>query len=82
MAKTIKPREKGTSIAKFGAGWDQIKWVNEHRGELSKIAAMARVSPQFAHQVLRGLRSSKDGNVERLLRQAGATIARKVNHDF
>jgi hypothetical protein len=51
-----------------------VVWVAEHRGKLSQIAKEARVSAQFAHQVLRGLRKSKDGNVERILRREGAPV--------
>ncbi len=51
-----------------------VVWVAEHRGKLSAIAKEARVTAQFAHQVLRGLRRSKDGNVERILRREGAPV--------
>ena len=52
------------------------KWVSEHRGELSRIARGVRpqVTPQFVHQVLRGLRRSEDGRVERALKKMGAPV--------
>lgn len=51
-------------------------WVKQHRGALSKIAnsVKPRVSPQFVSQVLSGEKRSKDGRVERLLRDMGAPL--------
>ncbi len=65
---------KGTENQRFGDSWKAVVWVSENRGKLSEIAKTAKVTPQFAHQVLRGIRRSKDGNVERLLREAGAPV--------
>lgn len=52
-----------------------LVWVSNNRGKLTDIAGKSNVSPQFVHLVLRGERSSSDGRVERLLREAGAPIA-------
>lgn len=53
-----------------------IVWVAGNRNKLTKIANDPRVnkSPQFVHMVSRGQRKSKDGVIERLLREAGAPI--------
>ena len=52
------------------------RWVAENRGQLSRIARGVRpkVTPQFVHQVLRGLRRSEDGRVEKMLRKVGAPV--------
>ncbi len=54
-----------------------LVWVSNNRGKLTEIARIAKVSPQFVHLVMHGSRSSKDGTVERLLREAGAPLADK-----
>lgn len=48
------------------------KWVSEHRGLCTQIAQRLGVTPQFVHQVLRGVRASHDGKVETMLKRAGA----------
>jgi hypothetical protein len=51
-----------------------VLWVNSHRNVLTEVAKQCHCTPQFAHFVLYGMRKSKDGRVERLLREAGAPI--------
>lgn len=53
-----------------------LVWISLNRGVLSKIAAEMKppVTPQFVSQVVRGLRKSKDGKIERLLKSYGAPI--------
>lgn len=55
---------------------DLIIWLAQNRGMLSKVAKLMRppVTPQFVSQVVRGVRKSKDGKVERILRSHGAPI--------
>lgn len=51
-------------------------WISHNRGKLTQIAAAVspKVAPQFVTQVLRRHRKSKDGRVERMLREAGAPL--------
>lgn len=58
-----------------------LVWVSNNRGKLTEIAGKASVSAQFVHLVLRGERSSSDGRVERLLREAGAPIADRESRE-
>ncbi len=51
-----------------------LVWVNRNRGMLTAIADKSGKSVQFVHLVTRGERSSRDGVVERLLREAGAPM--------
>ncbi len=53
-----------------------LVWISDNRGMLSKVSRQMKppVSPQFVSQVVRGIRKSKDGKVELLLRKYGAPI--------
>jgi hypothetical protein len=51
-----------------------ILWVHTHRSVLTIIAARCGVSAQFVGYVLYGQRRSRDGMIERLLREAGAPL--------
>jgi hypothetical protein len=51
-----------------------ILWVHTHRNALTEIAAKCDCSPQFVSYCLYGLRHSRDGKVERLLRERGAPL--------
>lgn len=55
---------------------EALTWVANNRGVMTQIARKVapRVSPQFVHLVLRGKRSSRDGQIERMLRKAGAPV--------
>jgi phage portal protein BeeE len=44
-------------------------FLAENRGILSFIARELGVSPQFVQQVMRKIRSSSDGRIERMLRK-------------
>ena len=51
-------------------------WLAQNRGILTKVSLQVKppVSPQFVSQVYRGIRKSKDGKIERLLKQYGAPL--------
>lgn len=51
-----------------------VLWASSNRNALTNIARDCGVTPQFVHYVLYGLRRSKEGKVERLLRELGAPI--------
>ena len=51
-------------------------WVSQNRGILTSIADRLNVTPQMVHMVLRGLRKSEGGKIERMLREAGAPGAK------
>lgn len=51
-----------------------ILWASAHRNTLTEVAKQCGVTPQFCHYVLYGMRRSKDGKVERLLRELGAPV--------
>ena len=53
-----------------------IVWLAQNRGILTKVSKQMKppVTSQFVSQVCRGIRNSKDGKVERLLRQYGAPL--------
>lgn len=53
-----------------------LLWLARNRGVLKWVADQIRpaVTEQFVCMVARGKRKSKDGKVERLLRQKGAPI--------
>lgn len=55
---------------------EMIVWLARNRGKLTEIALSLapKVTPQFVGQVARGLRSSKDGKIERALRANGAPL--------
>lgn len=55
-----------------------ILWVSSHRNALAEVAKACGVTPQFCHYVLYGLRHSKDGKVERMLREMGAPVRARV----
>ena len=61
--KSLTPRERACAA-----------WVARNRGILSRIARAVKppVTPQAVHLVLRGLRKSTDGRIEKALAQAGA----------
>jgi hypothetical protein len=54
-----------------------ILWASEHRNVLTEIADQCDVTPQFVHMVLYRYRKSKDGKVERALRERGAPLSWK-----
>lgn len=49
-----------------------ILWVSNNRSKLTQIAEECACTPQFVGYVLYGKRRSRDGKVERLLKEAGA----------
>ncbi len=51
-------------------------WLAKNRGALTEIANTVRpfVTPQFVCMVARRLRKSKDGKVERMLKEKGAPL--------
>lgn len=53
-----------------------IVWLAQNRGILTRIAKGMKppVTCQFVGQVVRGIRKSQDGRVERVLRSHGAPI--------
>lgn len=53
-----------------------IVWLSQNRGILTKVSKQMKppVSPQFVSQVCRGVRKSKDGRIERLLKSYGAPL--------
>lgn len=51
-----------------------ILWVHGHRGIIASVARDCKVTPQFVGYCLYGTRKSKDGRIERLLKEAGAPI--------
>ncbi len=51
-----------------------ILWAASHRNVLTKIADQMGVSPQFVSMCLHGRRRSKDGRIERKLRELGAPV--------
>ncbi len=51
-----------------------ILWAASHRNVLTKIADQMGVSPQFVSMVLHKRRKSKDGRIERALREIGAPV--------
>ena len=53
-----------------------IVWLAQNRGVLTSISKQVHpaVTPQYVSQVVRGLRKSKDGKIERLLKSHGAPI--------
>jgi hypothetical protein len=54
-----------------------ILWASEHRNVLTEIADQCDVTPQFVHMVLYRYRKSRDGKVERALRERGAPLSWK-----
>ena len=70
-------RKKGKSKSK-GAGSEKreriVIWLHRNRGALTDIAAECDVSPQFVGMILRGERSSRDGEIERRLMQWKAPL--------
>ena len=61
----------------IGPGRDRIlAWIADHRGKCSEIAEQTGFSANFVSLVLYGQKRSKDGKIERLLRKAGAPVAR------
>ena len=51
-----------------------LVWIASNRGAIARIALDMGVSGQFVAMVLKGVRKSKDGKVERALRAEGAPI--------
>lgn len=51
-----------------------ILWASSHRNSLTEVAKTCGVTPQFVHYCLYGTRRSKDGKVERLLKELGAPV--------
>jgi hypothetical protein len=51
-----------------------ILWVAANRNALSNIAEQCGCTPQFVGYVLYQQRRSRDGKVERLLRELGAPV--------
>lgn len=51
-----------------------ILWASANRNALTEIAGICNCTPQFVHYCLYGKRKSKDGKVERELRERGAPI--------
>jgi hypothetical protein len=54
-----------------------ILWASAHRNVLTQVARECKCTPQFVHYCLYGLRKSKDGKVERMLREQGAPVVWK-----
>jgi len=51
-----------------------ILWVAANRSALTAIAEQCKCTPQFVGYVLYSQRRSKDGKIERLLRELGAPV--------
>ncbi len=51
-----------------------ILWASSHRNALTEIAKRFNVSPQFCHMILYAKRRSKDGRIERALKELGAPV--------
>lgn len=51
-----------------------ILWAAANRNALTEIAGACDCTPQFVHYVLYAQRRSKDGRVERMLRDMGAPV--------
>lgn len=51
-----------------------ILWAAAHRNTLTAIADEVGVTPQFVSMCLYGRRKSKDGRIERKLRELGAPV--------
>jgi hypothetical protein len=51
-----------------------VLWASAHRNLMSEIARSCGCTPQFVHYILYGERRSRDGKVERMLREEGAPV--------
>lgn len=51
-----------------------ILWAANNRNSLTEIAVRLHVTPQFVSMCLHKRRKSKDGRVERALREMGAPL--------
>lgn len=51
-----------------------VLWASNHRNSLTEIARQFGVTPQFCHMILYSKRRSKDGRIERALKELGAPI--------
>ncbi len=51
-----------------------ILWASSHRSSMAGIAKSHGVSSQFVSMVLYRRRKSKDGRIERALRELGAPV--------
>ena len=51
-----------------------VLWASSHRNVLTEIAKQFDVSPQFCHMILYAKRRSKDGRIERALKELGAPV--------
>lgn len=79
----MRTRKPHTPVAQRSRGrvkkpdtTEVVVWVSQNRGILTSIADRANVTPQMVHMVLRGLRKSVGGKVERMLKEAGAPGAK------
>lgn len=52
-----------------------ILWASSHRSKMAGIAKDLGVSSQFVSMVLYGRRRSKDGRIERALKELGAPVS-------
>jgi hypothetical protein len=50
----------------------RILWLDENKGVLTRIATACSVSQPFVSEIFHGRRSSRNGQVEALLADAGA----------
>ncbi len=64
MAERASPRKDPLAIL----------WAANNRNALTEIANRMGTSPQFVSMVLHRRRKSKDGRVERALREMGAPV--------
>ena len=65
-----------TSRTKITKDPNAILWVAANRNALTAVAERCNCTPQFVGYCLYGQRKSKDGKVERLLRELGAPVAK------
>jgi len=79
----MRTRKPHTPVAQRNRGrvkkpdtTEVVVWVSQNRGILTSIADRANVTPQMVHMVLRGLRKSEGGKIERMLKEAGAPGAK------
>jgi hypothetical protein len=51
-----------------------VLWAAAHRNALTEVAKKFDVTPQFCHMVLYARRKSRDGRIERALKEMGAPL--------
>jgi hypothetical protein len=55
------------------------KWIAENYGAISCVAREHGVTPQHAHYIAHGKRTSRDLRIERALKALGCPLRQKIN---